>query len=98
MPEGLDLSQPPEVVFAAEAAQAAADAEARVKAERSAYRSNPWQDAQPEDIDLEEILITQGPKARDQRSEQLQRREWKRIEQEETEDSAGAPDCGSGPP
>ncbi len=82
LPEGLDLSRPPEVVFAAEALQAAADAEARGKAERSAYRSNPWQGAQPEDIELEEILITQGQEARDKRSEELECREWKRIERE----------------
>ncbi len=82
LPAGLDLSQPPEVVFAAEALQAAADAEARVKGERSAYRSNRQREVSREDIELEEILIAQGEEACGKRSAELERQEWKRIEQE----------------
>ena len=82
LPAGLDLSQPPEVVFAAEALQAAAEAEARVKAERSAYRSNRRCEVSREDIELEEILIAQGEEACGKRSAELERQEWKRIEQE----------------
>ena len=82
LPKDLDLSRPPEVVFAAEAAQAASEAEARTRAELSAYRSDPWHAVNAEDVELEEILITQGEEARDKRSAELQRQEWKRIEQE----------------
>ena len=84
LPKDLDLSKPPEVVFAAEAAQAASEAriEARDEAERSAYRSNPWQQVNKEDVELEEILFTQGQEAHDQRSLELLRKERKRMEQE----------------
>jgi len=81
----LDLSQPPEVLLAAEAAGAAREAQATAQAERSAYRSNPWHDVQWEDVELEEILFTQGQEAHDKRSAELQRREWKRIEREKQE-------------
>ena len=47
LPPDIDLSKPPEVVFAAAAAEAAAHAEATARAERSAYRSNPWQERKP---------------------------------------------------
>src|SRR5271165_1700703 len=85
LPKDLDLSKPPEVVLAAEAAQAASEAriEARDEAERSAYRSNPWQQVNKEDVELEEILFTQGQEAHDQRSAELLRQERKRMEQEE---------------
>src|SRR5271166_75476 len=82
VPKDIDLSQPPEVVFAAEAAAAATAAQATDKAERSAYRSNPWQRFNPEDVELEEVLIAQGQEAHDKRSAELQRQEWKRIERE----------------
>ena len=81
LPKDLDLSRPLEVTFA-EAAAAAAKAESSSRAERSAYRSNPWNDVQPEDVELEEVLFTQGQEAHDKRSAELQRREWKRIDQE----------------
>ena len=78
LPHDLDLSKPPEVVFpAAAATKATVDG-----AERSAYRSNPWQDVNPEDIELEEILLVQGEEALRKRSAELQKKEWKRIEQE----------------
>jgi hypothetical protein len=41
VPKDVDLSQPPNVVFAAEAAAAATEAQAMARAERSAYRRNP---------------------------------------------------------
>jgi hypothetical protein len=82
LPQDLDLSKPPEVVFAAEANETATRAEATARAERSAYRSNPWQDVNPEDVELEEILITQGEAAQKKRSAELESKEWKRIEQE----------------
>src|SRR5271166_3071454 len=82
VPKDIDLSQPPEVVFAAEAAAAATAAQATARAERSAYRSNPWQRFNPEDVELEEVLIAQGQEAHDKRSAELQRQEWKRIERE----------------
>jgi len=78
LPVDLDLSKPPEVVFPPAAATKATDD----RAERSAYRSNPWQDVNPEDIELEEILIAQGEEAVRKRSAELQKKEWKRIEQE----------------
>ncbi len=81
LPPDIDLGKPPEVVFVAEAAQAATEAEA--KAECSAYRSNPWQQVNKEDVELEEILFTQGQQAHDQRSLELLRKERKRMEQEE---------------
>jgi hypothetical protein len=40
---------------------------------------------QQEDVELEEILITQGEAARDKRSLELQNREWKRIDKEKQE-------------
>ncbi len=85
LPPDIDLSQPPEVVFAAEAAaaEAATHAEATAKAEPAAYRSNPWQQVNKEDVELEEILFTQGQEAHDQRSAELLRQERKRMEQEE---------------
>ena len=85
LPEDLDLSKPPEVVFAAEAASAATEAQATAKAERSAYRSNPWQRVNREDVELEEILITQGEVAYKKRCEELEIKNWKQIERERRE-------------
>jgi hypothetical protein len=78
LPVDLDLSKPPEVVFPPATAAKATDG----RAERSAYRSNPWQDVNPEDVELEEILIAQGEEAVRKRSAELEKKEWKRIEQE----------------
>ena len=78
LPEDIDLSKPPEVVFP----PAAATAATVDTSERSAYRSNPWQEVNPEDVELEEIRVAQGEEALQKRSEELEKREWKRIEQE----------------
>ena len=78
LPSDLDLSQPPEVVFPA----AAATEPTVDRAERSAYRSNPWQDVNPEDVELEEIRVAQGEEALRKRSAELEKSEWKRIEQD----------------
>ena len=50
LPQGIDLTLPPEVAFPAAAATATA-----VQARPSEYRSNPWQRVNSEDIQLEEV-------------------------------------------
>jgi hypothetical protein len=82
LPPDIDLSQPPEVLFPAAAAKDATAA-ATDGPEPSPYRSNPWQQVNKEDVELEEILFTQGQQAHDQRSLELLRKERKRMEQEE---------------
>jgi hypothetical protein len=78
LPPDIDLSKPPEVVFPA----AAATPTGAQQAEPSAYRSNPWQEITAEDIELQEILATQGQEAYEKRSLQLQAQHWKQIDRE----------------
>ena len=77
LPKDLDLAKPPEVAFPAAAATATA-----VKLEPSAYRSNPWHQVNREDIELEEILLTQGEQAYQKRSNELTIKNQKQIERE----------------
>ena len=60
LPKDIDVSRPPEVVFAAEAAEAAAG-----EPGPSPHRSKPFEHDHiaPEDVELEEIFKTQGPEA-----------------------------------
>ncbi len=76
LPKDLDLSKPPEVVFPPAAAAAITEAQP------SAYRSNPWQRVNQEDIELEEVLFTEGEKAYQQRGNELERKQWKKIDLE----------------
>lgn len=85
LPQDLDLSKPPEVVLAVVAASAATEAQAPAKAEPSAYRSNSWQCVSREDVELEEILVTQGEAAYKKRCEELEIKNWKQIERERRE-------------
>ena len=75
LPKGLDLTTPPEVVFPAAAATA-------VKVEPSPYRRNLWRDVGKENIELEEILQTQGEEAYQKRRQELENQGWKEIERE----------------
>jgi hypothetical protein len=67
LPEGFDLETPPEVAFPPQP----------IEAERSPYRSNPWQAVNPEDVELEELLKTKGEEAYQKRSGQLSDKFWK---------------------
>jgi len=77
----LDLTRPPDGLFAAEAAAAEAAAQARDQAARSARRG-PRREVTREDIELEEILITHGQEAHDKRAQEMENREYKRLQQE----------------
>lgn len=79
LPSDLDLSQPPEVLFpaAADAGKAAPQ-----QAQPSAYRSDPWHRVNKEDIELEEVLLTQGEEAYKKRGNELERQSWKQLERE----------------
>ena len=68
LPEDIDLGKPPEVVFAAEAAEAAAG-----EPGPSPHRSKPFEHdcIAPEDVELEEIFKTQGPEAYQRRVREL---------------------------
>ena len=68
LPRDIDWSGPPEVVFAAEAAEAAAG-----EPGPSPYRSKPFEHdyIAPEDVELEEIFKTQGPEAHQRRVREL---------------------------
>ena len=77
LPAGIDLSKPPEVLFPPAAAAAAI-----TQAEPSPFRSNPWQNVNPEDIELEELLFTKGEDACKKRGDELKRKQWKKIEGE----------------
>src|SRR5271165_6962580 len=76
LPPNIDLSKPPEVVFAAEAAEAAI-----TQAEPSPYRSELFKHDHfaPEDIELEDILKTQGEDAYQQRVHELNRRAMGKV-------------------
>jgi hypothetical protein len=76
LPADLDLSQPPEVLFPPAAAAAI------TQAEPSPFRSNPWQNVNPEDMELEEILFIHGEAACKKRGDELERKQWKKIEGE----------------
>jgi len=82
LPPDLDLNKPPEVVFPAAAAAPTVAPATGQAAEQSAYRSNPWQQVNREDVELEEILLTQGQEAYDKRREQLESKAWKQIDRE----------------
>lgn len=82
LPGDIDLSKPPEVVFPAPSDSAAAGAG---KAEPSPYRSSPWHRVNPEDVELEEILITQGEEAYKKRLGELESQSWKQIARERRE-------------
>jgi len=75
LPKDLDLTTPPEVAFPTAAATA-------VKVEPSPYRSDPWHHVGKEDIELEEILQTQGEEAYQKRRGELETQSWKQIERE----------------
>jgi hypothetical protein len=77
LPKDLDLTTPPEVAFPAAAATATA-----AKAKPSPYRSNPWHRVGPEDVELEEILHTQGEQAYQKRRDELESKSWKQIARE----------------
>ena len=77
LPQDFDLTLPPEVAFPAAAATATA-----VQAKPSEYRSNPWQRVNSEDIQLEEILLTQGEPAYEKRARELEGKFWKQVERE----------------
>lgn len=76
LPKDLDLSQPPEVVFAAEAVQ-----NAITKAEPSPYRSELFRHdhVAPEDVELEEILKKEGEDAYRKREHELNRQAMQKI-------------------
>ena len=76
LPPDLDLSQPPEVVFAAEAVQ-----NAITKAEPSPYRSELFRHDHiaPEDVELEEILKKEGEDAYRKRERELNRQAMQKI-------------------
>ncbi len=76
LPADLDLSKPPEVLFPPAAAATA------IKAEPSPFRSNPWQNVNPEDVELEELLFTKGEEAYKKRGNELERKQWKKIDGE----------------
>ena len=59
-----------------------AAAAAITQAEPSPFRSNPWQNVNPEDMELEEILFIHGEAAYKKRGDELERKQWKKIEGE----------------
>jgi hypothetical protein len=76
LPQDLDLAKPPEVVFPPAAATA-------VKVEPSPYRSKPfrWDAIGPEDVELEDILRTQGPEAYQHREKEFTRQAMKEVQE-----------------
>ncbi len=76
LPKDLDLAKPPEVVFPPAAATA-------VKVEPSPYRSKPfrWDAIGPEDVELEDILRTQGPDAYQRREKEFTRQAMNEVQE-----------------
>ena len=74
LPQDLDLTKPPEVVFPAAAAPA-------LKVEPSPYRSKPFDrdEISPEDVELEEIFRTQGAEAYQRRDKELTRQAMNEV-------------------
>ena len=77
LPKEVDLSQPPEVVFAAEAASAAQ----AVTPGPSPYRSELYRHdyVSPEDVQLENIFRTQGPEAYQRAEQEMTQKAMKRV-------------------
>ncbi len=80
LPQDLDLTKPPEVVFPLAAATA-------VKVEPAPFRSKPFDrdEISPEDVELEDIFRTQGPDAYQRREKEMTRQAMKEVMQRKRE-------------
>ena len=77
LPKDIDPSKPPEVVFAADAAEAAI-----TQAGPSPYRSKPFEHdyIAPEDVELEEIFKKEGQEAYERRTHELNQQAMQRAD------------------
>jgi len=82
LPQDLDLTKPPEVVFPAAAAADGANV-----VEMSPYRSKPFRrdEIAPEDVELEDIYRTEGEDAYRQREKELTAKSLKEVQQRKRE-------------